>query len=76
MNSSSFSRCVRTVAHSFDGKGREVTSLLRVRGMRRGDAGEYQCVVSNRFGATYSDRARVVVYVFPKLLVRRRFNFF
>ncbi len=62
-------RCLNTVAHSFDGKGREVTSELLLANLTHDDAGEYQCVVSNRFGATYSDRAAITVYVFPKFLV-------
>ncbi len=63
---------MNTSSHSFDGKGREVSSELRMRRMSRADAGEYQCVVSNKFGATYSDRADVAVYVFPKFLVTPR----
>ena len=33
------------------------------------DAGRYQCVVSNKYGATYSDRANITVYVYPTFIV-------
>ena len=61
--------CVSNRAHSFDGKGREVTSELRLKNMTYDDAGKYQCVVSNRFGTTYSERANITVYVFPTFVV-------
>ena len=57
--------CVVNRAHSFDGKGREITSELRLTNTDYDDAGKYQCVVSNKFGTTYSDRANITVYVFP-----------
>jgi hypothetical protein len=28
--------------------------------------GDYQCVVENRYGATYSAKAKITVYVFPR----------
>ena len=62
-------RCVHNVAHSFDGKGREITSELRLTNLEYDDAGRYQCIVSNRFGATYSDRANITVYVYPQFVV-------
>ena len=30
--------------------------------------GEYQCIVENRYGATYSTKAELTVYVFPRFL--------
>ena len=30
--------------------------------------GAYQCIVENRFGATYSGKADITVYVFPRFL--------
>ena len=33
------------------------------------DAGRYQCVVANKYGATYSDRANITVYVYPTFIV-------
>lgn len=33
------------------------------------DAGRYQCIVSNKYGATYSDRANITVYVYPTFVV-------
>ena len=62
-------RCIHDVAHSFDGKGREITSELRLTNLEYDDAGRYQCIVSNRFGATYSDRANITVYVYPQFVV-------
>ena len=62
-------RCIHDVAHSFDGKGREITSELRLSNLEYDDAGRYQCIVSNRFGATYSDRANITVYVYPQFVV-------
>ena len=62
-------RCITNIAHSFDGKGRELTSQLHLTNLTYDDAGKYQCVVSNRFGATYSDRANITVYVYPTFLV-------
>lgn len=62
-------RCVKTIAHSFDGKGREITSELRLTELTYDDAGKYQCVVANKFGATYSDKANITVYVFPTFVV-------
>ncbi len=61
--------CVANTTHSFDGKGREITSELRLTKLDYDDAGEYQCVVSNRFGATYSDKAVITVYVFPEFVM-------
>ena len=59
------SNCFKNTPHLFDGKGREITSVLKLTNLRDKDAGEYQCVVSNKFGATYSDKAEIEVYVFP-----------
>ena len=33
------------------------------------DAGRYQCVVSNKFGVTYSEKANITVYVYPTFVV-------
>ena len=46
-------RCIRYIPHSYDGKGREITSELHLTNLTYDDAGRYQCVVSNRFGVTY-----------------------
>ena len=61
--------CVSNRAHSFDGKGREVTSELHLHNMTYEDAGKYQCVVKNKFGTTYSERANITVYVYPTFVV-------
>uniref|UniRef100_A0A0K2ULZ3 Leucinerich repeats and immunoglobulinlike domains 3 [Chrysemys picta] n=1 Tax=Lepeophtheirus salmonis TaxID=72036 RepID=A0A0K2ULZ3_LEPSM len=63
------SYCSDNTAHSFDGKGREITSELRLKNLTYDDAGRYQCIVSNAYGATYSDRANITVYVYPTFLI-------
>ena len=62
-------RCIDNMENSLDGKGRDITSELRMSNLTYDDAGKYQCVVSNEYGATYSDRANITVYVFPQFLV-------
>ena len=62
-------RCVENVAHIFDGKGREITSQLHLTNLTYDDAGKYQCLVSNAFGVTYSEKADITVYVYPKFVV-------
>ena len=63
-------RCVENIAHSFDGKGREITSQLHLRNLTYDEAGKYQCIVSNAFGATYSEKADITVYVYPKFVLK------
>lgn len=51
-----------------DGEGgaiHNVTSLFHLRNVSDEDSGEYQCVVRNHFGASYSQRANIQVHVFP-----------
>lgn len=51
-----------------DGEGgtrHNVTSLLHMHNVTDEDSGEYQCVVRNHYGATYSERANIQVHVFP-----------
>lgn len=51
-----------------DGEGgakHNVTSLLHLQNVSDEDTGEYQCVVRNHFGASYSQRANMQVHVFP-----------
>ena len=62
-------RCVQSIAHSFDGKGREITSQLHLKNLTYDDAGKYQCLVYNDFGRTYSEKADITVYVYPKFVV-------
>lgn len=38
-----------------------VTSVLHLNNVDHSDAGRYQCIVSNKFGATYSQRFKVSV---------------
>nr|XP_006815649.1 PREDICTED: leucine-rich repeats and immunoglobulin-like domains 2 isoform X2 [Saccoglossus kowalevskii] len=43
----------------------EFITMLTLPNVRDEDAGKYQCIVSNHFGPSYSDKAKVMVYVFP-----------
>lgn len=43
----------------------EHASLLHIRNIDDDDEGRYQCVISNRFGTAYSEKAHVTVHVFP-----------
>ena len=58
--------CVQSVAHTFDGKGLELTSELRLRNLTSREIGAYQCIVENQYGATYSGQADIRVYVYPQ----------
>ena len=59
---------LQNTEHSFDGKGMEVTSELRLVNLTYMDNGSYQCIVDNVYGATYSTKAAITVYVFPQFL--------
>lgn len=48
-----------------DGKTIETNSTLRLRSVNDSDAGSYQCVVSNHFGTTYSQKSTIFVLVYP-----------
>ncbi|KAK4311617.1 hypothetical protein Pmani_016904 [Petrolisthes manimaculis] len=51
-----------------DGEGgamHNVTSLLHLQNVTEADSGEFQCVVRNHFGASYSERANIQVHIFP-----------
>lgn len=62
--------CIENIAHSFDGKGMEVTSQLKLVNLTHMDIGTYQCIVDNVYGATYSSVADITVYVFPQFISR------
>ena len=59
-------RCINNIDHSFDGTGMEITSELHLTNLGHTDIGKYQCVVENKFGATYSNKAKITVYVFSR----------
>ena len=46
----------------------EKFSQLRLRNLTHDDTGKYQCIVKNQYGATYSDKADITVYVYPRFL--------
>ncbi|CAH0561804.1 unnamed protein product [Brassicogethes aeneus] len=45
-------------------------SQLNLRWVNNSNAGKYQCVVSNKFGTTYSNKSTMSVLVFPKFIKR------
>ncbi|XP_056645716.1 leucine-rich repeats and immunoglobulin-like domains protein 2 [Diorhabda sublineata] len=48
-----------------DGKSTETTSHLYLTNIDHNHAGKYQCVVSNSFGTTYSQKSAISVLVYP-----------
>ncbi|CAG9816547.1 unnamed protein product [Phaedon cochleariae] len=48
-----------------DGKSTETSSHLHLLKVENSDAGKYQCVVSNSFGTTYSQKSTISVLVYP-----------
>ena len=61
--------CIKNVKHSFGGKGMEITSELRLKNLTHIDIGAYQCIVDNVYGATYSTKANITVYVYPQFVL-------
>jgi Leucine-rich repeat (LRR) protein len=61
--------CIKNEKHSFDGKGMEITSELRLKNLTHIDIGAYQCIVDNIYGATYSTKANITVYVYPQFVL-------
>lgn len=56
---------VNVIAATYDGKNTESTSILKIFKVKNSDAGKYQCVVFNEFGATYSQKSSISVLIFP-----------
>lgn len=48
-----------------DGKSTEIISLLHLTDIENKHAGKYQCVVSNSYGTTYSQKTTISVLVYP-----------
>ncbi|CAO2605989.1 Leucine-rich repeats and immunoglobulin-like domains protein 1 [Lemmus lemmus] len=48
-----------------DGEVMEYTTILHLRHVTFGHEGRYQCVITNHFGSTYSNKARLTVNVLP-----------
>uniref|UniRef100_A0A8C9NZR3 Leucine rich repeats and immunoglobulin like domains 1 n=1 Tax=Spermophilus dauricus TaxID=99837 RepID=A0A8C9NZR3_SPEDA len=48
-----------------DGEVMEYTTILHLRRVTFGHEGRYQCVITNHFGSTYSNKARLTVNVLP-----------
>ncbi|KAK9890138.1 hypothetical protein WA026_008945 [Henosepilachna vigintioctopunctata] len=49
-------------------KALDVDSILNLTFVQNSDAGKYQCMVSNQFGTTYSQKATMSVVIFPTFL--------
>ncbi|XP_038215999.1 leucine-rich repeats and immunoglobulin-like domains protein 3 [Zerene cesonia] len=49
-------------------KGQQATSVLMIPDVSHSDSGKYQCVVSNKFGTTYSSKAKMNIVTFPRFL--------
>ncbi|XP_022117025.2 leucine-rich repeats and immunoglobulin-like domains protein 3 [Pieris rapae] len=49
-------------------KGQQATSVLVIPDVSHTDSGKYQCVVSNKFGTTYSTKAKMNIVTFPRFL--------
>ncbi|XP_070558442.1 leucine-rich repeats and immunoglobulin-like domains protein 2 isoform X2 [Ptychodera flava] len=56
---------ILTYANTPNGEVIQITSTLTLREVGDRAEGRYQCIVTNFFGSTYSQKARVTVYVFP-----------
>lgn len=54
-----------SLKHNPDGKSLEATSNLTLTKMEHAHAGKYQCVVSNSYGTTYSQKSSISVLVYP-----------
>ncbi|XP_075406027.1 leucine-rich repeats and immunoglobulin-like domains protein 1 [Tenrec ecaudatus] len=48
-----------------DGEVMEYTTILHLRHVTFGHEGHYQCIITNHFGSTYSQKARLIVNVLP-----------
>lgn len=48
-----------------DGKSTETSSSLDLKNVDNSDAGKYQCVASNGYGTTYSQKSTISVLVYP-----------
>uniref|UniRef100_A0A8B9LH69 Leucine-rich repeats and immunoglobulin-like domains 1 n=1 Tax=Astyanax mexicanus TaxID=7994 RepID=A0A8B9LH69_ASTMX len=61
---------VENFAHvrSSDGGVMEYTTVLHLRDITFDHEGRYQCVISNHFGSTYSNKARLSVSVLPSFV--------
>lgn len=52
---------LNVVSSTVDGKNTESLSILNIYKVQHSDAGKYQCVVSNKFGTTYSQKSNISV---------------
>ncbi|XP_050672375.1 leucine-rich repeats and immunoglobulin-like domains protein 3 [Leptidea sinapis] len=57
-----------TVFENVTLQGQQATSVLVIPDVSQMDSGKYQCVVSNKFGTTYSSKAKVNIVTFPRFI--------
>ncbi|XP_033105622.1 leucine-rich repeats and immunoglobulin-like domains protein 2 [Anneissia japonica] len=58
------------VTQEMQGGVTEVTSILKLDDLHDEDEGRYQCIMSNHFGPSYSNKAKLTVNVFPSFTRR------
>ncbi|XP_069722421.1 leucine-rich repeats and immunoglobulin-like domains protein 1 isoform X2 [Phaenicophaeus curvirostris] len=51
-----------------DGEVMEYTTILHLRHVTFANEGRYQCIISNHFGSTYSNKAKLTVNVLPSFI--------
>ncbi|XP_048462371.1 leucine-rich repeats and immunoglobulin-like domains protein 1 [Rhincodon typus] len=51
-----------------DGEVMEYTTSLLLRKVKFSDEGRYQCIITNNFGSTYSNKAKLTVNVLPSFV--------
>lgn len=54
-----------SVITSSVGKNRQTVSFFNITRIQHSDAGKYQCVVSNSYGTTYSQKTQISVLIYP-----------
>ncbi|XP_074861934.1 leucine-rich repeats and immunoglobulin-like domains protein 1 [Carettochelys insculpta] len=55
-------------ARARDGEVMEYTTVLHLRHVTFSHEGRYQCIITNHFGSTYSNKARLTVNVLPSFI--------
>lgn len=70
-------RNVTNFARSLNGKGTEHESVLFLANISDSDTGRYQCVASNNYGTTYSQKAKIsVLSMYVWIMIRMLFHLF
>jgi hypothetical protein len=56
---------IENYASTGDGRVMKFTTLLHMKNIQNEDEGRYQCIITNEFGTTYSQKSKITVHVFP-----------